>query len=299
MHIKKAGKVIVESFRVLKGSQPLLLASSTAFFTLFAAAPIIIIVFNILSLYFQQDTISTEAYQRIESWFGVDTAHQISDIVDNFRQQASSKWITIGGSIFLAFVATTLLHIVQQAFNQIWKIRIRKSRKISHNIKQRLTAFALILVGGVLFSVSILTDAAIAILKDYLDQIIPSVNVLVIRGVNELISLLIATLWFAILFRYLPSARIKGKYAIIGGFFTAILFDIGKFVLGRLLMTDNMNDIFGASASIMLLLLFIFYSSLIMYFGAAFILVYIREKGHNIKPKKNAEHYELTGIEIR
>ncbi|ELR73896.1 Ribonuclease BN [Fulvivirga imtechensis AK7] len=292
MNIKKAGKIIAKSFHVLKRSQPLLLASSTAFFTLFASAPILIILFNILSLYFRQDTLSTEAYQHMAGWFGVDTADQIRNIADNFRKQASSKWITIGGSIFLAFVATTLLHIIRQAFDQIWKIRLKKSRKIQHNIKQRLSAFALILVGGILFSISILTDAAITLLKDYLDQIIPSVNALVIRGVNELISLLIATLWFAILFRYLPNARIKSKYAIIGGFFTAILFDIGKFLLGRLLITDNLNNIFGASASIMLLLLFIFYASLIMYFGAAFVLVYMKEKGHHIQPKKNAERYE-------
>lgn len=296
MWIKKIGRVIVQSFKQLKQTQPLVLASSTAFFTLFSAAPIILIILNILSLYFQQDVISTEVYERMQHLFGADTAEQILNIVENFRKQASSQWITIGGSVFLAFVATTLFHVIRQALNQIWNIRIKKTRKVTYNLRQRLSSFVLILVGGVLFLASMLTDTAIAVLGDYLDELIPSVDAIIILAVSELVSILIATLWFAILFRYLPSARIKDKYAIIGGFFTAILFDIGKFLLGRFLVTENINDIFGASASIMLMLLFIFYSSLIMYFGAAFTMLYARASGYNIIPRKNAEQYAITAI---
>lgn len=297
MTLKQIGKVIMQAARQLKQKQPLLLASATAFFTLFSAAPIIIIILNISSLYLQHDVISSEMYQRIQGVFGTGTADQLRDIVDNFRKQASSPWITVAGSVFLAFVATTLLHVVRQALNQIWNIRIKKTRKIKHNLKNRISSFILIVIGGALFSASMFTDAAVALLGKYLDQIVPSVDALVVMGVNQLLSLIIATLWFAILFKYLPSARINGKYAIIGGLFTAILFDAGKFLLGRFLVTDNLNDLFGASASVMLLLLFIFYSSIIMYFGAAFTMMFAREAGHGIRPKKNAEMYEVTAIE--
>lgn len=294
MHIKKFGKVLVDSYKLLKVNQPLLLGASTAFFTLFSLAPIIIIILNVLSLYFQQEEISDQLYNRIETQFGEGTSEEIRNIVNNFRDQASSVWITIGGSVFLAFVSTTLFHVIRQAFNHIWNIRLKKTRNFSYTLKQRTQSLLIIFVGGLLFVASLFADTAVAVLEGYLDSIIPSVDALVIRGVSIILSLLVVTLWFTILLKYLPDARLKGKDAMIGGFFTAVLFNIGKYILGRFLITDNLNDIFGASASIMLLLLFIFYSSLIMYYGAAFTRTYARALGSDIKPKKNAELYTVS-----
>lgn len=296
MHIRTFGQIVLKSFKLLKLNQPLLLGAATAFFTLFSLAPIIIITLNILSLYFQQEEISDPLYNQIETQFGAGTAEQIKDIVNNFRDQASSIWITIGGSVFLAFVATTLFHVIRQAFNHIWNIRLKNSRNFAYNLKQRSQSLLIIFIGGLLFVASLFADTAVAVLKDYLDQLIPSVDALVIWGVSLILSLIVVTLWFAILFKYLPDARLKGKDALIGGFFTAVLFNIGKYLLGRFLITDNLNDIFGTSASIMLLLLFIFYSSLIMYFGAAFTKTYASEMGSNIKPKKNAELYTVSVV---
>ncbi|GAA0893725.1 hypothetical protein GCM10009122_34040 [Fulvivirga kasyanovii] len=294
MHIKKIGQVFVDSYKLLKVNQPLLLGASTAFFTLFSLAPIIIIILNVLSLYFQQEEISDQLYSRIETLFGSGTSEEISNIVNNFRDQASSVWITIGGSVFLAFVSTTLFHVIRQAFNHIWNIRLKKTRNFAYTLKQRTQSLLIIFVGGLLFVASLFADTAVAVLEGYLDKIIPSVDALVIRGVSFILSLLVVTLWFTILLKYLPDARLKGKDAIIGGFVTAVLFNIGKYILGRFLITDNLNDIFGASASIMLLLLFIFYSSLIMYYGAAFTRTYARALGSDIQPKKNAELYTVS-----
>lgn len=296
MSIKKFGNVLLKSFRLLKSNQPLLLAASTSFFTLFSLAPIIIIVINILSLYFQQEDISSQVYQRIETELGYGTAEQIQSIVDNFRDQASSIWITIGGSIFLIFVSTTLFHVISQAINHLWNIKVKKSAKFVYKLKQRSQALLLIFIGGLLFVASLFADTIMALMKDYLDQLIPSMNVLLIQILNILFSLVVVTLWFAILFKYLPHVILKTKDAFAGGFFTAVLFNIGKFLLGKFLITDNFNDIFGTSAAIMLLLLFIFYSSLIMYLGAAFTKVWADAYGTAIKPKKNADLYQIEVV---
>ncbi|UII31330.1 YihY/virulence factor BrkB family protein [Fulvivirga ulvae] len=296
MHIKKFGKILIDSFSLLKVNQPLLLGASTAFFTLFSLAPIIIIIINILSLYFQQEEISDQLYDRIEMQFGDGAAEEIRNIVNNFRDQASSIWITIGGSVFLIFVSTTLFHVIRQAFNHIWNIRIKKTHNFIYTLKQRTQSLLIIFAGGLLFVASLFADTAVAVLKSYLDELIPSVDALLIQGVSIILSLLVVTLWFTILLKYLPDAKLKGKDALVGGFFTAILFNIGKYVLGRFLITDNLNDIFGTSASIMLLLLFIFYSSLIMYYGAAFTRTYARAVGSDIKPKKNAEQYTVSVV---
>lgn len=297
MKIKKFGKLLSESFGLLKVNQPLLLGAATSFFTLFSLAPIIIIIINVLSLYFQREEISMRLYERLQLEFGPGTADQIHKIVDNFRNQASSKWITIGGSIFLVFVSTTLFHVIRQALHHIWNIRIKKSSQFIYNIKQRSKSLILIFIGGLLFVASLFADTAVAVLRNYLDQLVPSVDALIIMIVSILLSLFVVTLWFAILFKYLPDANLKGKDAIVGGFFTAILFNTGKYLLERFLVTDNLNDIFGTSASIMLLLLFIFYSSLIMYFGATFTMVYAREMGTEIRPNKNAELYTISAVD--
>ncbi|MBL6445596.1 YihY/virulence factor BrkB family protein [Fulvivirga sp. 29W222] len=286
--------MLLDSFKLLRANQPLLLAASTAFFTLFSLAPIIIIILNVLSLYFQKEEISDQLYNQIEAQFDNNTAEQIHNIVNNFRKQASSTWITIGGSIFLAFVSTTLFHVIRQAFNHIWNIRLKSKQNFAYTLKHRTQALLIIFVGGLLFVGSLFADTTVAVLKDYLDEIIPSVDAPLIRSISIVLSLIVVTLWFAILLKYLPDAQLKGKDAMIGGLFTAVLFNIGKYILGRFLITENFNDIFGTSASIMLLLLFIFYSSLIMYYGAAFTKVYIQTMSRNIIPKKNAELYTVS-----
>lgn len=297
MSLKRFIKILWASYKLLRSKQPLLLSSATAYFAIFSLAPTIIIVINVFSLYFQQEKISTQLYDRLQSEFGEDTADQINLIVNNFTSQFSSIWITIAGAIFLAFIATTLFQIIRQAINHLWNLRVTKSAKFLYNLKQRSKALLFIFIGGILFIASLLADTAVAVLNNYLDQLIPSVDAVIIKGVSSLVSVFVVTFWFALLFKYLPDASLRKKYALIGGFFTAVLFNIGKYLLGIFLVTDNIDDLFGASASIILLLLFIFYSSLIMYFGAAFTLIFARESGFKINPKKNAERYELSVID--
>ena len=290
-------KMMVTAFNDFKRNQPLLLGSSTAFFTVFSLPPIIIILVGFLSIYFKQEMLSEHLFDEIEKYFGDGTSQQINNIVQNFRSKASSTWIAIGGSVFLIFVSTTLFHVIRQALNRIWNIRTKSGKKFKYNLTQRLISFILILVSGILFFGSLVADASIAMLRDYLDQLIPEVDAFIVMTISYLLSLSTVTLWFAILFKYLPDAKLNGKIAIYGGAFTAVLFNIGKYILGHFLVTDNINDIFGTSASIMVLLLFIFYCSMIMYYGATFTKVYADHVGKNIQPKKNAELYELTPVE--
>ena len=296
MSIKKIWSIVRKSVKTLKSSQPLILGSATAFFTLFSLAPIIIITINVMSLYFKREMVSEKLYTKLATLFGQDTAVQFQSIADNFREQASSVWITIGGSIFLAFVSTTLFHVIRSAINQIWSVKIRPASRIGHNLRQRSEALVIIFVGGLLFAVSLFADTFITVLNNYMDRLVPSVDLALIKVVSFIVSLITVSLWFAILFKYLPDARLRGKDAIVGGLFTGVLFSIGKYILAKVLITDNLNNIFGASASVMLVLLFIFYSSIIMYFGAAFTKNWACECGSDITPKKNAEFYTIQSL---
>ena len=294
--IKDLPYLFKKTVSVFQKNNPLLLGSATAFFTVFATTPIIILIVNILSLYFKSDRISNQLFIKVGYLFGESTAAQLQTFVVNFRNLGSSGWITVFGTVFLIFVATTLFHVIKQALNQMWNIRVNPRKKLKYNLRERGRAFLIILIGGLLFLISILFDASVNFLRKYLDVFWPQVNAFLIQTVSGVLSLIVVSAWFAIIFRYIPDARTRWPVLRVGAVVTGILFTIGKYLLGIFLLNGNIGNIFDASASIILFLLFIFYSSMIMYFGAAFTLVYADYCDKNIKPKKYAERYEKTTI---
>jgi membrane protein len=218
-------------------------------------------------------------------------------IVENFQSFDSNWWITIGGFLFLFFVATTLLMVVKQAIHQIWHIRKTPEKRFRYTFTERFKALGLILFIGVLFILTLLLDTSMAILYDYLDQLLPSINAMVVRVLNIVLSITIVTIWFITLFKFLPEARVVWSVAFAGGLLTGILFNLGKWFLGQLLVYSNVATIFGASASLVLILLFIFYSSFILYYGAAFTYVYAKASDKPVTAGKYSSMYELKFLE--
>jgi membrane protein len=281
--------LIKSSFVLLGKNDPLILSAATAFFTAFAISPIIIILVNVLTLYFEREDIRPQLFSKIASTFGEETARDIENIVDNFRMLESNIWITIGSTIFFFFVATTLLGVIRQAIHKIWDIRKKKEEKLRYRLKERFVETVMILLLGILFLIALLLDTSIAFFRGYLHDIIPSVDVTLIRILNILFSIAVITSWFTLVFKILPEARVPWRVAFAGGFFTAILFSLGKFMLGKILIHSRIATIFGASTSIALLLLFIFYSSFILYYGTAFTHEYARTSGRPIYPGRLAD----------
>ena len=288
--------IFKNAFVQLRRSEPLILASATAFFTLFSLAPIMIILASILSIIFRNSKIAESLFNPLQRVFGTETSEQIQTIVGNVKAVAGDWYITIGGFIFLLFVATNLLNIIKKAINQLWRIRKSTSRRIKYTLRERSIAILLILSIGFIFIISLLLDTSVAFLQEYLEQLIPSVDTLLIRTVNIFLSVLVVTAWFTIVYKILPDAIVHWEVAIVGGLLTAVLFTIGKWILGYLLNYSNMVTIFGAFASVLFILLFIFYSSLILYFGAAFTHAYASSAGRPIKPRKHSVNYEVKTV---
>lgn len=263
-----------------------MLSAATAFFTTFSISPIIIILMNALSLYFEKENIRPQLFDKMASVFGQQTANDIQIIVDNMRSMESNIWITILSSVFFIFIATTLLNVVRNAIHKIWNVHQTTKRKFGYRLKERLVGIVMILLMGILFLVALMMDTAIAVFRDYLDELIPDVHVGIIRMLNIVFSIVVVTVWFTLVFKMLTAAKVRWKVAFAGGLLTGILFSIGKFVLGKILIHSKVATIFGASTSIALLLLFIFYSSLILYFGTAFTYEYGKASGKQILFRK-------------
>lgn len=273
------------------------MAGATAFFTSFALPFILIILLQVLGLLFDRYTIRRELYQDLTDILGMKSVEQVINTLTAFRRLASNPVITMIGFLFLLLVSTTLLMVIKASINQIWRIRVHSKRRFVTILRIRLQSILIIAGTAILFLISILAEAVKAYLGKSLTLISPDMAFYFMGIVTYIFSILFVTLWFAILFRLLPDALVPWRIALTGGFVTAIFFNIGKYLLRLLLTNSNLASLYGTSASVVLVLLFVFYTSLIMYFGAAFTRVWTEHKRVPIKPRAYATGYILTSVE--
>lgn len=290
--------IFIEAFKELGKNDPLRMAGATAFFTTFALPPILIILIQVLGLIFDPQRISRELFINLADIIGRKSVQQVVDTLIAFRRLAQNWYITIGGFLFLVFVATTLFKVIKSSLNQVWKIKVMQRRGFRMAMRTRLKSIVVILLAGALFVIGLLAEGLQAFLAHYMAEFSPAVEHYFSPAVNLFLAVIIVTFWFAILFRFLTDARPHWKVVWPGALLTSLLFNIGKTVLRWLLTYSNIDTIYGASGSIVLLLLFVFYSSLILYYGAAFTKVWGSYSGRPIKPRPYAIHYQLAETDV-
>jgi membrane protein len=281
------------ALKELLTNDPLRMAGATAFFTTFALPPILVILIQVFKWVVDPVKIRTELFRSLEDIVGPEAVKQITDILTSLRKLAQNPLVIIGGFIFLLFIATTLFKVIKNSLNQIWKIRPVYKRSLIKSFRGRARAIVVILIAGVLFVIGIVAEGVQAYVGAYLFEFSPALSVYFNTALNHFISIIIVTIWFSIVFRFLPDGRPSWRIAITGGIVTALLFTVGKLILHWLLSYSNLNTVYGTSASIVLLLLFVFYSSLIMYYGAAFTKVWGIFNRDPIRPLKHAIQYRI------
>ena len=286
-----------KAFRLLVKNDPMRLAGATAFFTIFALPPILLILIQLLGLLFNRRNVSRQLFGRLGDIVGRDSVHQIIGTLRAFRGLAVNWPVAILGFIFLVFVATTLFKVIQSSFNQLWMIRRTGKQSFGMVIRFRIRSFMVILFTGILFMASLFTESLQLIFGKYVIELMPGIGILFNTAISTIISVVTVWAWFTVLFRYLPDGKPTWKVAITGAFLTSILFSLGKYFLRWLLPGSNIGVVYGTSASIVLLLLFVFYSSLILYYGASFTKVWSVYINQPIQLEHNAEFYVYTNKE--
>jgi membrane protein len=273
------------------------MAGATSFFTLFALPFILIILLQLVGLFYDDTKVQSELFKALAGVFGNDAMQQVASVLRAFRQLADNTLIIVAGILFLFLVSTTLLMVIKSSINQLWRIKVVHDRSFLLNLGTRLRSILIIIGTAILFFLSILAEG----LKAYLDRSITNVSPAYahqfIGILNYLLSVVFVTVWFAILFRVLPDARAPWKVAFTGALVTSVFFNLGKYILRVLLVNSNLNSLYGASASVVLLLLFVFYSSLILYFGASFTRVWAEHIHASIKPRIYATHYKVQNLD--
>ena len=290
--------LFVQALKELLKNDPLRMAGATAFFTTFALPPILVILIQVFRLVVDPKTIRTELFKSLSDIVGEEAVEQVVDVLVALRGLAQNWYITIGGFVFLLFVATTLFKVIRSSINQIWKIRVVHKRNVWKSLRSRVQSILVILVAGVLLMVGIVAETVRAVIGNYIFDFSPQLSFYFDNTVRYILSTLVVTLWFMIVFRYLTDGRPSWKVAFAGAVVTGILFSFGKIVLHWLLSYSNLNTVYGTSASIVLLLLFVFYSALILYYGAAFTKTWAVYKSDAIKPLHHAMHYRIIESDV-
>lgn len=285
--------LLAQSFRELLKNDPLRMAGATAFFTTFALPPILVILIQFFRLLVDPQTIRFELFKSLSGIIGPEAVNQLVNVLVALKGLAENWYITIGGFLFLLFVATTLFKVIKSSINQIWKIRPLQKQDFMKTLRSRVQSILVILVAGVLFMLGILAETIRAFIGDYIFEYSPQLSFYFNSAIRYVASIIVVTLWFWIVFRYLPDGKPAWRVAFAGALLTGILFSLGKIALQWLLSYSNINTVYGTSASIILLLLFVFYSALILYFGAAFTKMWAIHKNIPIKPGKHAMHYKI------
>jgi len=293
IQIKNLGIALVKAYKVLQKNDPLRLAGATAFFTTFALPPILLLLIQLLSLIFNRGSVSIQLFSELAKVVGEGSVNQVVEILKGFRGLASNLPIAIAGIFFLLFVATTLFKVIQSSLNQVWRIQKSGNKKFKMALVTRLKSTLVILFTGLLFMASLAAESLKVLFGNYLDNIFPVAGFYLNGTIASLISIIIVCIWFSVLFRYLPDGKPNWRVALSGGLLTSVLYNIGVVVLKWLLVHGNIGAVYGASASIVFLLLFLFYSSLIFYYGAAFTKVWGEQVGQPIQPVRNAEAYPV------
>ncbi|MDQ4140592.1 MAG: YihY/virulence factor BrkB family protein [Bacteroidota bacterium] len=284
--------LLKDAFREYRKNDPLRLGASTAFFTTFALPPILVLLINFLGLLYNADIITAQLISKVQSSLGNrSSSGQLSRVLDNIQHIPPNGYYAALGMLFLIFVATTLFIVVKNSLNQLWDVHPSSTSTWRRILKTRLIALGLIIFTGILFIFTLFAESVINYLGDTLFNVLPSRGLSIIRLGNILVSYLIVTAWFAITFKYLPDVRIGWRPVWVGAFFTGLLFTVGKLILSRLLVHSNLGPIYGPSASILILMLFVFYSAMLMFYGASFTKSYAHYTAFKVRPKAFVQRF--------
>lgn len=284
------------AFRLFQKNDPLRLAGATAFFTNFALPPILLILIRLFGFFMDRRMLATRIFERLSSILDDSSTTQIRQTLRNIRGIDHQWYATLISFVFFLFVATTLFSVIKNSMDQIWSIGIKDNSSFMFKLKIRARAFVIIMVAGLLFIVGLLTDSIQAFIGPYINTAAPTVGKVILMVLNQILFVIIVTTWFSVLFRFLTSGRPTWKSSIRGGLLTGILFTLGKYILRIALPLSNIGNIYGASGSIVLIMLFVFYSSFIFYYGACFVKVLSDAKETPIRPIKGAFSYEIKEI---
>jgi membrane protein len=263
------------------------LSAALAFYTIFSIAPVLLIAVGVASFFFSPGTATDQIVGEMDKMIGPQGANAVRQVIESSRGLGTGFWAVTVGIVTLITGATAVFGELQSALNQIWDVKAKPDRGVVMSfIVDRLRSFSIAICVGFLLLVSLVISALISWVQNYMNSWLPMPWTW--QMANVLASLLVIGLLFAAIYKFLPDVEISWKDVWIGAAVTALLFTAGKYAIGVYLGRTATASAFGAAGSLVVLLFWVYYSSLISFLGAEFTQVYARRYGTGIQPKKHA-----------
>jgi len=290
-------KILVATIMGFINDNGLKLSASLAYYTVFSIAPLLIIIISLAGLFFHNDAASNAIYPHIVHYVGKDAALQIQDILKSRALAGKSSTAVVIGTIVLMLGASSIFIEIQDSLNIIWRVKAKPKKGWLKLIQNRFLSFSLIIGVGFLLLTSLIVNLVITTLGDWIERFMHTITALLIKGINLGVTFIIISILFAIIFKFLPDVRIKWRDVRSGAFFTAIFFMLGQYGINLYIQYMAKSSAYGAAGSILIVLIWIYYSSAILYIGAEFTQVYAEARGSHIEPAEYAVHILQTEVE--
>jgi membrane protein len=280
--------IFKNSFQGFKDDKLTKLSGSLAYSTVFSMAPLLIVIISICSVFLGRAAVEGKVYEQLSGFVGQDTAIQLQQIIKNASLNGKGTLHIIIGLVTLLIGATAIFGEIQDSINMIWGLKPKPKKGFLKMLQNRFLSFSVIVSLGFLLLVSLVISSLVDAFNNYLKLNFPDVTVVVFYILNSVLTLITTTVIFAVIFRVLPDADIKWKDVFIGALITAIFFMLGKFAISFYISKANIGSTYGTAGSLVVLLLWVYYSSLILYFGAEITKAYAVEYGSAIYPNQYA-----------
>jgi membrane protein len=296
--LKGLWKVLKNSFIGFIDNKVLKLSASLAYYTIFSLGPLLIVILYLCGKFLGREAVEGGIYREMENFVGSDTALQLQQIIKNAAISGQSGLSAIIGVITLLIGATTVFAVIQDSINSIWNLKPKPGKNTWWQmVKIRLLSFGVIGSLGFLLLVSLGVSALVEALNDRLQSQFPEVAVVFFYVFNLVISFLIISALFAVIFKLLPDARVKWRDVLSGSVATALLFMAGKFAISFYISKTDIGSTYGTAGSLVVLMVWIYYSSTILYFGAEFTKSYAVQFGTAIYPNSYAVIATMVEVE--
>lgn len=291
--LNKCWSLTKSSFGIFTENHPVKFASAIAYFSLFALPSMFLILLYVLSLYFSEAEVLMELKAQLREIVGSDGAEILVVITENYKDQAEeSIWSLMMYIVIIFWLSTQLFRLFQNSLNDLWRIKPKYENFWRRIWVERGLTFLLVIGTGLLFFSSVVVERAV----EYAGMIVGGLDTdtWIIKWIINILTAIFVFLWFSLLYKVLPAVRIKWEPTFVGAAVTSVLFFIGIWLLWEFVVERDLEGLYDKVASIILVALWIFYSSLVFLFGASFTKAYASMQGKQISPARYAYKFKIT-----
>lgn len=281
-------KLLKKSYISWDKNEPYARSATIAYYALFSLPSLLIIVVSIAGYFFGEEAVRGRLMGEISEFIGEDTANAIDAMVENAALSGDTTWAFIFGLALLIFGATGVFFQLKIAMNNIWNVAAKKSNFL-RLILDRVISLGMVFVIGLLLLVALVISAVLKLISENISRILPEITEFAVVIANYFISFFFITTLFAMIFKLLPDIKIRLRTTYIGAGLTTVLFLIGEFLIGFYFGKSNPASVYGGASSVVLILLWVYYTCLILFFGAEFTVQYALLKKEKVEPNRFGE----------